>query len=80
MGSVGLIGLGAASGTAIRLLGSYAAGRGLYEYLEGRANKNMVKFHEAALSHVEQSDDLGFLDRQTRREIIQTECKRILNR
>lgn len=66
VGSVGLIGLGAASGTAIRLLGSYAAGRGLYEYLEGRANKNMVKFHEAALSHVEQSDDLGFLDRRTR--------------
>lgn len=66
VGSVGLVGLGAASGVAVRLLGSYAAGRGLYEYLEGRENKNAVKFHEAALSHVEQSDDLGFLDHRTR--------------
>lgn len=66
VGSVGLIGLGAASGVAVRLLGSYAAGRGLYEYLEGRANKDTVKFQEAVLSHVEQFGDIGFLDHRTR--------------
>ncbi|MFZ1736185.1 MAG: hypothetical protein WAU31_04590, partial [Candidatus Moraniibacteriota bacterium] len=63
-GSAGLVGLGVAGSTLIRLLGSYGVGRVSYEYLEGRANRKTVQYHEAALSNVEKIDDIGFLEQR----------------
>lgn len=65
-GSVGMVGLGFAGSTVTRLLGSYSAARGVYEYTEGRENKNVVRFHEAALSNVEKGDNPEFLEQRTK--------------
>lgn len=62
VGSAGLVGLGVAGSTIVRLLGSYGAGRGSYEFLEGRANQKALQYHEAALSNVEKIEDIGFLE------------------
>lgn len=64
VGSAGLVGLGVAGSTLVRLLGAYGAGRGSYEFLEGRAAQKTLKYHEAALSHVEKIKDIGFLEQR----------------
>ena len=66
VGSAGLVGLGVAGSTIVRLLGSYGAGRGSYEFLEGRANQKTLQYHEAALSNVEKIEDIGFLEERMR--------------
>lgn len=66
VGSAGLVGLGVAGSTIVRLLGSYGAGRGSYEFLEGRANQKALQYHEAALSDVEKIEDIGFLEERMR--------------
>ena len=66
VGSAGLVGVGVAGSTIVRLLGSYGAGRGSYEFLEGRANQKTLQYHEAALSNVEKIEDIGFLEERMR--------------
>lgn len=64
VGSAGLVGLGVAGSTLVRLLGAYGAGRGSYEFLEGRAAQKTLQYHEVALSHVEKIEDIGFLEQR----------------
>ena len=65
-GSVAAIGIGAAGGTLLRLLGSYGAGRGSYEFLEGYANKSLIQRKEEELSNVQEKEDVSFLEEQMR--------------
>lgn len=62
LGSTGLVAVGFGGKFALRLLGSYGAGRGLYEFLEGRKNREMGRYHEAALSYVETKEDFSVLE------------------
>lgn len=63
-GSVGLVGVGIAGRTLTRLLGSYGASRGAYEFLEGRANKKFVDSHEQVLSRMGEFGDEAILKRR----------------
>ena len=65
-GSVAAIGIGAAGGTLLRLLGSYGAGRGSYEFLEGYANKSLIQRKEEELSNVQEKEDVSFLEERMR--------------
>lgn len=65
-GSVAAIGIGAAGGTLLRLLGSYGAGRGSYELLEGYANRSLIRKKEEELSSVQEKEDVNFLEERMR--------------
>ncbi len=66
VGSAGIAGIGVAGGFALRLLGSYGAGRGIYEFLETRANRKLTEGHEASLEAAKEFPAFRVLELRTR--------------